>query len=134
MTASGFLASEFAFVGFVPARGQERQEKLRRMGRDLQSLTVVFFEAPHRIRGTLQSMVEDDDLQLRTRQCVLCREVTKRYEDFHRGTVEECLVSLVKKFDLDAVRKSKTQIMYESYNQPFFSTNVILFTFYNNRS
>ena len=70
------MGSVFTFVGFLPIKGTEREQRLKYIS----SLrhTVVFFESPHRIQGTLQ------DLQQHlapNRRIVVCRELTKIYEE-----------------------------------------------------
>ena len=70
------MGSVFTFIGFLPIRGVEREQRLKYVS----SLrhTVVFFESPHRIQGTLQ------DLQKHlapNRSVVICRELTKIYEE-----------------------------------------------------
>ena len=52
-----------------------------------QPFTTIYYESPHRIKETLQAMQE----VLGNRRIVIARELTKQYEEFVRGTVEECL-------------------------------------------
>ncbi|MDE7162411.1 MAG: hypothetical protein K2N65_06625, partial [Anaeroplasmataceae bacterium] len=52
--------------------------------------TLIFYEAPHRIEDTLKDMLE----VLGNRKIVLARELTKTYEEYLRGTIEEILLSL----------------------------------------
>ncbi len=79
LSASGIPADRFVFDGFLPSRAGERRRRLRELGRETR--TVVVFEAPHRIRRTLEDMATI----LRDRPLVLGREMTKRHESIHRG-------------------------------------------------
>ncbi|MGC8549082.1 MAG: 16S rRNA (cytidine(1402)-2'-O)-methyltransferase [Acidobacteriaceae bacterium] len=87
LVASGLPAERFLFFGFLPSKAGERRtalEKLRE-GTD-ERLTVVFYEAPHRIVETLGDLaaVWGEDARV-----VLARELTKLHEEFLRGTVAE---------------------------------------------
>jgi 16S rRNA (cytidine1402-2'-O)-methyltransferase len=88
LAVSGFPSATFTFLGFPPARSKARTqwfEKLRGEGR-----TVVFFEAPHRIKETLE--------QLRTimgdRPITICRELTKSHEQLVIGPISGALSAL----------------------------------------
>ncbi len=81
--ASGLPTDRFAFEGFLPARKAERREKLR--GLQEEKRTLVFYEVPHRIKESLQDLLE----VLGEREMVLGREMTKLHEDFIRGSVSE---------------------------------------------
>lgn len=75
LSISGFPASRFHFEGFLPARGGERNKRLTEISTLTE--TVVLYESPHRIRETLH------DLAIScggTRECVVCRELTKKFE------------------------------------------------------
>jgi 16S rRNA (cytidine1402-2'-O)-methyltransferase len=89
LVASGFPTDSFAFNGFLPSkRGQRRQilEKLKHRQR-----TQAFYEAPHRVIGALEDVVEVIGPQ---RLVVVAREVTKLYEEFLRGTAQDVLANL----------------------------------------
>ncbi|MFQ5848995.1 MAG: 16S rRNA (cytidine(1402)-2'-O)-methyltransferase [Candidatus Binatia bacterium] len=86
LSASGLAAERFAFEGFLPARKVERRERLRGL-RD-EKRTLVFYEAPHRVRASLQDLLE----VLGDREMVLGRELTKVHEEFLRGRVSELMV------------------------------------------
>lgn len=74
-------------MGFIPAKGPERKTSLA----DIASCvhTVVFFEAPHRIRRTFEELVELPGQG--ERRCVCCRELTKMHENISQGTVQEMI-------------------------------------------
>ncbi len=86
LVASGIPAQPFLFFGFL-----DRQKKKRRL--QLESLqnrqeTLLFYEAPHRLKETLRALKEQFGPD---RRITLARELTKRYEEFVRGTIEEAL-------------------------------------------
>ncbi len=83
LTASGLAPERFCFVGFLPRRGPERRALLADLA-DL-ALTVVCFEAPHRVTDALA----DIQTVFGDRQVVVARELTKRYEEFRRGPASE---------------------------------------------
>lgn len=88
LIASGLDTTGFRFVGFLPRDKKGLREKLS----SLQSVkeTLLFYESPHRVGKTLEAMHQCWG----NRQVVLARELTKRYEEFARGTLEEALVML----------------------------------------
>ena len=81
LIASGLDTTLFTFVGFLPKTKRHRRPVLE----GLKNLcgTLIFYEAPHRIEGVLQEMEE----VLGDRPAVLCRELTKKYEEYIRGTL-----------------------------------------------
>jgi 16S rRNA (cytidine1402-2'-O)-methyltransferase len=81
LVASGLPTDRFAYVGFLPRRGGERRAMLAEMA-DL-ALTLVCFEAPHRLLDTLADMLA----VLGDRRVVAANDLTKRYEELRRGTV-----------------------------------------------
>ncbi len=84
LVGSGLPSDAFFFAGFLPAKNHGRRERLA----ELKSIpaTLIFFESPHRIGATL---VAAADVLGETRQGVVCRELTKRFEEFLRGTLSE---------------------------------------------
>ncbi len=85
LIASGLPTDKFVFAGFLPREKKERQAELERLGRYPE--TLLFYEAPHRIQKTLEAMRE----AWGERQAVLARELTKRYEEFARGSLSELI-------------------------------------------
>ena len=81
LAASGFAADSFTFLGFPPVRSKDRSAWFQR----LTSVkgTVVFFEAPHRIRPTLEALLS----AVGDRAAVICREMTKVHETLVRGPI-----------------------------------------------
>ena len=88
MAASGMPSEQFLFAGFLPSRPSERRKSLRELAAS--PVTVVFYEAPHRI----SEMLEDALGTLGNRSCVLAREVTKLHEEFRRGRIVELLAGV----------------------------------------
>ena len=88
LAASGFMADSFAFMGFPPSRSQARSGWLNRAA--AVGGTVVFYEAPHRIRQTLR------DLQRAVGDCpiLVARELTKAHEELIRGPISVVLPRL----------------------------------------
>ncbi|MEA5604907.1 16S rRNA (cytidine(1402)-2'-O)-methyltransferase [Nostoc sp. UHCC 0252] len=86
LSAAGLPTDRFVFEGFLPAKTQQRQEHLESL--QTESRTLIFYESPHRLRDTLQDLAE---VWGSDRQIVLCRELTKLYEEFWRGTVAEAI-------------------------------------------
>ncbi|MFN6202095.1 MAG: 16S rRNA (cytidine(1402)-2'-O)-methyltransferase [Acidobacteriota bacterium] len=83
LVAGGLPTDSFLFVGFLPPRKMARRARLEEL-REMRP-TLVLYEAPHRIRETL-----DDALEiLGDRPAVLARELTKLQEQFRRGTLAE---------------------------------------------
>ena len=85
LAVSGLPADAFQFLGFLPRRRRERQKLLHEAAAS--PLTQVAFEAPHRLRATL----EDVALAFRDRPVAVCRELTKLHEEVFRGSAAEAL-------------------------------------------
>ena len=91
LSASGMPVSEFVFLGFLPARPTARRKALRAVTEEPRTLAI--YEAPHRVLDTLEDALEI----LGNRPAVLAREVTKMYEEFQRGHLEDVLAAVRKK-------------------------------------
>ena len=85
LVASGLVAQPFLFIGFLPSNSNECKKKAEQY-KDY-PMTMVFYEAPHRIEKTLQILLE----VFGDRKCTLARELTKLHEEFLRGTISEIL-------------------------------------------
>lgn len=83
LVATGLPTDEFFFAGFLPSRTGARQSRLR----ELVSIpaTLIFYEAPHRLAGTLN----DAHSILGEREAVVARELTKLHEELRRGKLSE---------------------------------------------
>ena len=88
LATSAFPTSPFSFIGFPPARAHARNEWLRHLGDRTE--TLVFFEAPHRIRETLESARGI----LGDRPIAVARELTKVHEEVIRGPISDVLSRL----------------------------------------
>jgi len=83
LSASGLEVDQFIFEGFLPAKKKERRERLRKLQDEKR--VIIFYEAPHRLRESLQDLFEI----LGDREVVLGRELTKVYEEFIRGRLSQ---------------------------------------------
>jgi 16S rRNA (cytidine1402-2'-O)-methyltransferase len=87
LVASGLPCDHFVFEGFLAnISSTKRRERLTEL--QAETRTLIFYEAPHRVRQTLQEMA---DVFGRNRQIVTARELTKLHEEFWRGTLEEAI-------------------------------------------
>ncbi|MFS8783135.1 16S rRNA (cytidine(1402)-2'-O)-methyltransferase [Synechococcus sp. R6-6] len=86
LTASGLPTGRFVFEGFLPLKPSQRQARLQQLAQE--ERTVVLYEAPHRLRQTLQDLLDHCGPE---RQIVLARELTKLYESFWRGSLAAAL-------------------------------------------
>ena len=84
LSASGLLDENFFFVGFLPAKGKQRETVLQKLTGI--SATLVFYEAPHRIVDAVAALV---NIFEPTRQIVFARELTKLFEEIHRCTLSD---------------------------------------------
>jgi 16S rRNA (cytidine1402-2'-O)-methyltransferase len=88
LTASGLGTREFLFVGFLPHKSGQRRRKLESL-RDFAG-TLVFYESRYRIEKLINELAE----LFPVRQIVLARELTKKFEEFLRGTPAELALVL----------------------------------------
>src|SRR5881397_358034 len=85
LLGSGFSTEKFSFGGFLPVKSGQRERELRAAAdRDE---TVIFFESPYRLTKTLAACVN----VMPDRQLCVARELTKKFEEFRRGTASELL-------------------------------------------
>ena len=85
LSASGLPTDSFLFHGFLPAKAGQRRKALEELASA--GMSLVFYEAPHRILDTLR----DIHAVLGACPIVLARELTKLHEEFLRGTAAELL-------------------------------------------
>jgi 16S rRNA (cytidine1402-2'-O)-methyltransferase len=84
LAISGLPVDRFTFEGFLPRKQGERTSALTELAAERR--TMVFFEAPHRLAESLAAMqVAFGD----ERAAVVCRELTKTYEEVKRGTLAD---------------------------------------------
>ena len=86
LSVSGLPTDRFLFEGFLPSRAGPRERRLAALAGE--TATLVFYEAPHRVRESLQAMVAALGGR---REAVLARELTKTFETVRRGTLAELL-------------------------------------------
>ncbi|WP_045740074.1 16S rRNA (cytidine(1402)-2'-O)-methyltransferase [Actinoplanes rectilineatus] len=84
LALSGLPSDRFVFEGFLPRSGSNRRTRLRELAAEPR--TLVFFEAPHRIAGTMTDLAAIFGAD---RPAAVCRELTKTYEEIRRGGAAE---------------------------------------------
>jgi len=85
LIASGITPQPFYFFGFLNRQKKEKKKQLEELSK--RSETIIFYESPHRIKETLSVMNEI----LGDRRICLSRELTKRFEEFIRGSISEAI-------------------------------------------
>lgn len=85
LIASGIAPQPFLFYGFLSRGKKERKEELNQL--KVHTSTLIFYEAPHRLKDTLKAMQE----VLGNREIVLTRELTKKFEEFIRTTIDDAI-------------------------------------------
>jgi 16S rRNA (cytidine1402-2'-O)-methyltransferase len=83
LVASGLDTELFTFYGFLPRGKKEKKEELEKLKRF--PSTLLFYEAPHRLKETIKAMNE----VLENRKIAVVRELTKKFEEITRGTLNE---------------------------------------------
>lgn len=84
LVLSGLPMERFLFDGFVPRTSKARQDYIHSIKNEQR--TIVIFEAPHRTQELVADLVE---ILGRDRPVALCREMTKRYQEVFRGSLQE---------------------------------------------
>jgi 16S rRNA (cytidine1402-2'-O)-methyltransferase len=95
LVASGLPTDSFRFSGFLPAKAGQRRQILEDICESPR--TQVFYEAPHRVKESLEDIVE---ILGRQRHVVIAREVTKIHEEFLRGHAGDVLETLKARSDI----------------------------------
>jgi len=85
LIASGLTPQPFFFYGFLNRGKKERRQQLEQLKKRQE--TILLYEAPHRLKDTLKDM----EAILGNRRIVLARELTKKFEEFLRGTLVEAV-------------------------------------------
>src|SRR5947207_12143053 len=85
LVGSGFSAKKFFFGGFLPIKSGQRERELRAAA--TREETSIYFESPYRLTKTLKASIGT----LQDRQLCVARELTKKFEEFRRGTAVELL-------------------------------------------
>ncbi len=85
LVCSGLNTQHYLFYGFLDNKSSKRKKQLEELKEF--PYTIIFYEAPHRIKDMLQDCME----VLGNRKVVLARELTKIHEEYIRGTIEEVM-------------------------------------------
>jgi 16S rRNA (cytidine1402-2'-O)-methyltransferase len=85
LVGSGHSCEKFSFGGFLPIKSGQRERELRAAA--AREETSIYFESPYRLTKTLKAAIHI----LQDRQLCVARELTKKFEEFRRGTAEELL-------------------------------------------
>ena len=83
LVGSGFSTEKFSFRGFLPVKAGRRERELRAAAESGE--TIIFFESPYRLTKTLAACID----VMPDRQLCIARELTKKFEEFRRGTARE---------------------------------------------
>ena len=86
LSLSGLYTGRFAFEGFLSANKSERRKQLDKV--KTEDRTIIFYEAPHKLKATLSDMCESFGAE---RKISLCREITKLNEEIKRTTLGEAV-------------------------------------------
>lgn len=113
LVISGLSTEKFAFEGFLPSKKNERRRELERLKEE--ERTLIFYESPHRILESLETMV----LVLGDRKASLSRELTKKFEETIRGKLSE-IVEIANSRDL----KGEMVIVVEGYVKEEVDINI----------
>ena len=92
LISSGISPSKFLFYGFLNSKSNKQKQELNSL--KYIPYTIIFYEAPHRIKETLENMLE----VFGNRKVCLARELSKIYEEYYRGTITEILE------DIDSIK------------------------------
>ena len=84
LAVSGQDTSRWVFEGFLPVNRKQKKERLAELLQEKR--TTIFYEAPHKLRTTLDDLTNAFGAD---RSITLCRELTKTYEEIRRGTLGE---------------------------------------------
>ncbi|MFV0635607.1 16S rRNA (cytidine(1402)-2'-O)-methyltransferase [Mitsuokella sp. WILCCON 0060] len=86
LICSGLDTTRFTFVGFLPKTAKKQQEVLSEVKNHRE--TLIFYEAPHHLKATLRQLAA---MLGGTRRAAFGRELTKKFEEFRRGTLQDLL-------------------------------------------
>lgn len=112
ITSSGQPCRRFCFEAFLPKDKKERNRVLQEMEKETR--TIIMYESPHHLKRTLEELYT----VLGNRSITLCRELTKRYEEKQKTTLEEAIKRYSEQepkgeYVLVIAGKSKAQVMAE---------------------
>ena len=112
ITSSGQSCRRFSFEAFLPKDKKERNRVLQEMSEETR--TMVVYESPHHLKATLSELQD----VLGNREITLCRELTKKYEEKQKTTLQEAIAYYQEhdpkgEYVLVIAGKSKAQVMEE---------------------
>ncbi|WP_185876607.1 16S rRNA (cytidine(1402)-2'-O)-methyltransferase [Blattabacterium cuenoti] len=84
---SGFPINEFTFIGFLPKKKVKRRTTLETLSKE--NRTVVCYESPHRLLGTLNDMKKFFGVK---RNIAICKEISKLYQETLRGNIDSIIL------------------------------------------
>lgn len=84
LISSGLATDRFTYYGFFPRQGKEQRELLTLVG--TREETAIFYESPYRLKQTIAAMLKIFKSET---QVVVAREISKQYEEYLRGNLEE---------------------------------------------
>lgn len=82
LICSGIDTVKFSFIGFLPKTAKKRRELLTSIKNRTE--TLIFYETPYHIKDMLKELIQ---VFGENRQAATCRELTKKFEEFKRGTL-----------------------------------------------
>ncbi|KHF38047.1 16S rRNA (cytidine(1402)-2'-O)-methyltransferase [Halalkalibacter okhensis] len=85
LVASGLSTDRFEFIGFLPRQNKQRLTMLEQLKGN--NATLIFYESPHRLKEAIEAMYKI----LGNRHISISRELTKKFEEYQRGTLEEAI-------------------------------------------
>lgn len=94
LTLSGKAPDKFMFLGYLPKNAGKRKKVLEHLSSitQIMKLTIIFYESPYRLLKTLEDMKEIfGDIEI-----VICREMTKMYEEIRREKISESIAHFQK--------------------------------------
>lgn len=113
---SGFSTREICFIGFLPTNNRERKLKLNQIKNETK--TIIIYEAPHKLKKTLEAIKET----LGNREVVLSKELTKIHEEFIRGSIDGIISGIPEEIKgeyvivIKGAEKTEEEILIEDIN------------------
>lgn len=104
LVGSGMPSDAFLFAGFLPVKDRGKRDRFAELSKI--PATLIFFESPHRISASVRVAA---DVLGPDRRAVVCRELTKTFEEFRRGTLGE----LAQYYDEDRTVKGEIVLLIE---------------------
>lgn len=132
LISSGLDTVQFSFVGFLPKKAMKRREVLAEVKKRRD--TLIFYETPHRLTSILPELIDSLGSE---RRITVCRELTKKFEQFVRGTLEEIneyfssveprgeFVLIVEGCNTDAVDSAVKDMLPEEYVRNLISEGMV---------